>query len=109
VLRDRHGSRVARLMRELGIESVSRHRGRKRTTVQAEAAKAASDLLERRFVAELLAVCVERCRSRSDDCSATLPFLPRNSIGSAFLLSTMGGECDDLACFSRCPRSLGVA
>jgi putative transposase len=44
--------RVARLMRELGIEGVSRRRGRKRTTVQAEAAKAAPDLLERRFSAE---------------------------------------------------------
>jgi putative transposase len=44
--------RVARLMRELGIEGVSRRRGRKRTTVQAEAAKAAPDLLERRFHAE---------------------------------------------------------
>ncbi len=33
--------RVTRLMRELGIEGVSRRRGRKRTTVQAEAAKAA--------------------------------------------------------------------
>lgn len=44
--------RVARLMRELGIEGVSRRRGKKRTTVQAEAAKAAPDLLERRFVAE---------------------------------------------------------
>lgn len=44
--------RVARLMRELGLEGVSRRRGRTRTTVQAEAAKAAPDLLERRFVAE---------------------------------------------------------
>jgi putative transposase len=44
--------RVARLMRELGIEGVSRRRGRTRTTVQAEAAKAAPDLLERRFCAE---------------------------------------------------------
>jgi putative transposase len=44
--------RVARLMRELGIEGVSRRRGRKRTTIQAEAAKAAPDLLERRFHAE---------------------------------------------------------
>jgi putative transposase len=44
--------RVARLMRELGIEGVSRRRGRKRTTVQAEAAKAAPDLLERRFRAQ---------------------------------------------------------
>jgi putative transposase len=44
--------RVARLMAELGIEGVSRRRGRKRTTVQAEAAKAAPDLLERRFSAE---------------------------------------------------------
>src|SRR5207302_8376990 len=44
--------RVARLMRELGIEGVSRRRGRARTTVQAEAATAAPDLLERRFVAE---------------------------------------------------------
>jgi putative transposase len=44
--------RVARLMRELGIEGVSRRRLGKRTTVQAEAAKAAPDLLERRFCAE---------------------------------------------------------
>jgi putative transposase len=44
--------RVARLMRELGIEGVSRRRGRTRTTIQAEAAKAAPDLLERRFYAE---------------------------------------------------------
>jgi putative transposase len=44
--------RVARLMRELGIEGVSRRRGRKRTTIQAEAGKAAPDLLERRFQAE---------------------------------------------------------
>lgn len=44
--------RVARLMREIGIEGVSRRRSRKRTTVQAEAAKAAPDLLERRFSAE---------------------------------------------------------
>jgi putative transposase len=44
--------RVARLMRELGIEGVSRRRGRKRTTIQAEAARAAPDLLERRFHAE---------------------------------------------------------
>jgi putative transposase len=44
--------RIARLMRELGIEGVSRRRGRKRTTVQAEAAKAAPDLLERRFHAD---------------------------------------------------------
>ena len=43
--------RVARLMRELGIEGVSRRRSKKRTTVQAKAAKAAPDLLERRFVA----------------------------------------------------------
>lgn len=41
-----------RLMGELSIEGVSRRRGRKRTTVQAEAAKAAPDLLERRFHAE---------------------------------------------------------
>jgi putative transposase len=39
-------------MRELGIEGVSRRRGRKRTTVAAEASKAAPDLLERRFCAE---------------------------------------------------------
>jgi putative transposase len=44
--------RLARLMRELGIEGVSRRRGRKRKTVQAEAAKAAPDLLERHFVAD---------------------------------------------------------
>lgn len=44
--------RVARLMRELGIEGVSRRRSRKRTTIQAEAAKAAPDLLERRFAAD---------------------------------------------------------
>ena len=44
--------RVARLMRELGIEGVSRRRGRKRTTIQAEAARSAPDLLERRFHAE---------------------------------------------------------
>jgi putative transposase len=44
--------RVARLMRELGLEGVSRRRGKKRTTVQSEAAKTAPDLLERRFVAD---------------------------------------------------------
>lgn len=44
--------RVARLMRELGIEGVSRRRAVKRTTVQDQAAKAAPDLLERRFVAD---------------------------------------------------------
>jgi len=36
----------------LGLEGVSRRRGKKRTTVQSEAAKAAPDLLERRFVAD---------------------------------------------------------
>lgn len=44
--------RIARLMRELGIEGVSRRRAKKRTTVQAEAAKAAPDLLERQFQAD---------------------------------------------------------
>jgi len=44
--------RVARLMRELGLQGVSR-RGRKpRTTVPAEKAPPAPDLVERRFVAE---------------------------------------------------------
>ena len=44
--------RVARLMAELGLEGVSRRRGRRRTTIQAEATKAAPDLLERRFTAQ---------------------------------------------------------
>jgi putative transposase len=56
-LRDEHEvrvgrKRVARLMRELGIQGVSR-RGRKpRTTISAEKPPPAPDLVERKFVAE---------------------------------------------------------
>lgn len=44
--------RVARLMRELGIQGVSRRGKKPRTTVQAEKAPPAPDLVERRFVAD---------------------------------------------------------
>jgi putative transposase len=43
--------RVARLMAELGIQGVSRRRAGRSTTVAAQAAKAAPDLLGRRFTA----------------------------------------------------------
>ena len=43
--------RVARLMGELGIQGVSRRRGRRGTTVATAAAKAAPDLLQRHFTA----------------------------------------------------------
>jgi putative transposase len=43
--------RVARLMRELGIQGVSRRGKKPRTTVPAEQAPPAPDLVERRFVA----------------------------------------------------------
>jgi putative transposase len=53
-LRDEHDvrvgrKRVARLMRELGIQGVSRRGKKPRTTVQAEKAPPAPDLVERRF------------------------------------------------------------
>ena len=44
--------RVARLMQELGIQGVSRRRRLTRTTVKAEEAKAAPDLVKRRFRAD---------------------------------------------------------
>ena len=44
--------RVARLMRELRIEGVSRRSGKRRTTVPDPKAPAAPDLVERRFEAE---------------------------------------------------------
>lgn len=55
-LADEHGvrvsrKRVARLMRRLGIEGVSRRGKRPRTTKQADQAPAASDLVRRRFQA----------------------------------------------------------
>jgi putative transposase len=56
-LRDDHDvrvgrKRVARLMRELGIQGVSRRGKKPRTTVADEKAPPAPDLVERRFVAE---------------------------------------------------------
>ena len=56
-LSDDHGvrvgrKRVARLMRELGIEGVSRRGKKRRTTVPDPKAPPAPDLVERRFVAE---------------------------------------------------------
>ena len=56
-LRDDHDvrvgrKRVARLMRELGIEGVSRRGKKPRTTVSDEKAPPAPDLVERRFVAD---------------------------------------------------------
>jgi putative transposase len=55
-MRDEHGigvsrKRVARLMRRLGIEGVSRRGKRPLTTTRAEQAPAASDLVRRRFQA----------------------------------------------------------
>jgi putative transposase len=44
--------RVARLMRELGIQGVSRRGKKPRTTVPAEKTPPAPDLVERRFVAD---------------------------------------------------------
>ncbi len=44
--------RVARLMRELGLQGVSRRGKKPRTTVPAEKAPPAPDLVERRFVAD---------------------------------------------------------
>ena len=56
-LRDDHDvrvgrKRVARLMRDLGIQGVSRRGKKPRTTVQEEQAPPAPDLVEHRFVAE---------------------------------------------------------
>jgi putative transposase len=56
-LRDEHNlrvarKRVARLMRDLGIEGVSRRGRKRRTTVPDPKAPPAPDLVERRFVAE---------------------------------------------------------
>ena len=56
-LRDEHGvrvgrKRVARLMRELGIEGVSRRGSKRGTTVVEPKAGLAPDLVERRFAAE---------------------------------------------------------
>lgn len=56
-LRDEHDvrvgrKRVARLMRELGLQGVSRRGKKPRTTIAAEKAPPAPDLVERRFVAD---------------------------------------------------------
>jgi putative transposase len=56
-LADEHGvrvgrKRVARLMRRLGIEGVSRRGKKRRTTIADPKAPAAPDLVERKFVAE---------------------------------------------------------
>src|SRR5262245_59622817 len=56
-LRETHGvrvgrKRVARLMRQLGIEGVSRRGKRRRTTIADPAAPPAPDLVQRRFSAQ---------------------------------------------------------
>jgi len=91
-------------MRELSVEGVPRRRGRKPTTVQAEAAKAVPDLLERRFHAE------RQRRSMMEDVdssgSAEPDGAPRRgrkvlvistvSRPPAVLREAVGGEIDEL-------------
>jgi len=66
--------RVARLMRELGIEGVSRRRGRVRTTIPDRSAPPAPDLVQRDFSA-----------SRPDETwSRTSPTCPPTRAGSSW-------------------------